>query len=632
MKKVSVILIAVVALALFVVDLGTTQAQGQDVVTAQIDRTAITTDESLRLTVSIDDAAGKATQIIMPPLDAFQVLGSSSGQQISIVNGRTSRHSTYQYQLQPMQTGQLTIGTISIEINGGLYTTAPIVITVTQGTGVTQQPTSPFSGGQTGSSSLSQLLSQLGNMGGLSSFFSAPSSQGAAAPPATNSIAIEPAAVPAELIGQDYFLEATVDKTNPYQGQQLTYTMRFYQAVNSGGLEYQPPTFTGFWSEQLPEQGEYTIQAGGRNYRVTTLWTILFPTSVGETTIDPATLNVAADFFSRGGKLQTAPVPVNVQALPDPAPADFRGAVGRFDITASTDKATSKVNDTVTWQVTVSGAGNIDSLPDPVWPESPEWRAFDSDAAVESGVEDDFMAGSRRYERVLVPTAAGKLTLPALNYTYFDPYSGEYATASSEAIEIFVEADNGGTTFPDITPATSNNAGLAPGAGIGPDIRPVKDTPASWNQGGRPITQSSAFWLLWTVPLFLLSGQFAWQRWHTSRENNVEKRRSQQAAGKARQALRKAAQEPATRHEAAGHILNGYLADKLNQSISGLTQSELAGLLYAAGLGSELIETTLRVQSVSEMGRFAPGADDFASGDILKSTEEVINQLEKGFV
>jgi len=137
MKKVSVILIAVVALALFVVDLGTTQAQGQDVVTAQVDRTAITTDESLRLTVSIDDAAGKATQIIMPPLDAFQVLGSSSGQQISIVNGRTSRHSTYQYQLQPMQTGQLTIGTISVEINGGLYTTAPIVITVTQGTGVT---------------------------------------------------------------------------------------------------------------------------------------------------------------------------------------------------------------------------------------------------------------------------------------------------------------------------------------------------------------------------------------------------------------------------------------------------------------------------------------------------------------
>ncbi len=632
MKKVSVILMAVLALALFVLNLGTAQAQGQDVVTAKVDRTAITTDESLQLTVSIDDAAGKATQIVMPPLDGFQVLGSSSGQQISIVNGKTSRHSTYQYQLQPLQTGQLSIGTIAVEMNGSYYTTEPIVITVTQGTGVAQQPSSPFSGGLSGSSSLSQLLSQLGNMGGLSSFFGAPNSQGAAAPPAVNSIAIEPAAVPADLVGQDYFLEATVDNPNPYQGQQLTYTMRFYQAVNSGGLEYQPPTFTGFWSEQLPEQGEYTIQAGGRNYRVTTLWTILFPTSVGETIIDPATLNVAADFFSRGGTLQTAPVSVNVQALPDPAPADFRGAVGRFDITAAADKETSKVNDTVTWQVTVSGVGNIDSLPDPVWPESPEWRAFDSDAAVESGVEDDFMAGSRRYERVLVPTVAGQLTLPALSYTYFDPYSGEYATASSEAIEIFVEADVSGSTFPGTTPAASNNAGLASGAGIGPDIRPMKDTPASWNRGGQPITQSSAFWLLWTVPLFLLSGQFAWQRWQMSRENNVEKRRSQQAAGKARQALRKAAQEPASHHEAAEHILNGYLADKLNRSISGLTQSELAGLLDEAGLGSELIGTTLRVQSVSEMGRFAPGDDDLVSGDILKAAEEVINQLEKGFV
>jgi len=268
MNKTSVILIALVALALLGVAVGTTQAQGQDVVTAQVDRAAITTDDSLRLTVSIDDAAGKATQLVMPPMDGFQVLSSSSGHQISIVNGKTSRHTTYQYQLQPLGTGQLTIGTIAVELNGVFYTTEPIVVTVTQGTGVAQQPTSPFS-----------VLSQLGNMGNLSSFFGPQGSQVAAAPPATNSVAIEPAAAPAELTGQEYYLEAMVDNPNPYQGQQLTYTMRFYQAVNSGGLEYQAPTFTGFWSEQLPEQGEYSIQAGGRNYRVTTLWTILFPTS-----------------------------------------------------------------------------------------------------------------------------------------------------------------------------------------------------------------------------------------------------------------------------------------------------------------------------------------------------------------
>jgi len=628
MKKVSAILIALVALALFGVAVDTAQAQGQDVVMAQVDRKAITIGETLRLTLSIDDAAGKVTQLVMPPMNDFLVLSSSSGHQISIVNGKTSRQTTYQYHLQPVGIGQSTIGTIAVEINGSFYTTEPIVVTVTQGAGVAQQPTSPFSGGVSGSSSLSQLLSQLGNMGNLSSFFG---SQPSAAPPAANSVAIEPAAAPAELTGQDYYLEAMVDNPNPYQGQQLTYTMRFYQAVNSGGLEYEPPTFTGFWSEQRPEQGEYAIQAGGRNYRVTTLWTILFPTSVGETIIDPATLNVTADFFSRARNLKTTPVSVNVQALPDPTPADFRGAVGRYGITATVDTETSKVNDTVTWQVTVSGAGNIDSLPDPVWPESPEWRAFDSEAAVESGVEDNFMVGSRSYERVLVPTVPGNLTLPPLNYTYFDPYSGEYATASSEPIEIFVEADSSATTLPYTAPAADDNASLSPGAVVAPDILPVKDAPASWSSSSQPITQKSGFWLLWTVPLFLLAGQFSWQRWQMSRNNNVDQRRSQQAAGKARQALRKSAKEPETRHEAAGHILNSYLAEKLNQNISGLNQTELAGLLKEAGLESELIDNTLLVQSVSEMGRYSPGESDFASGDILKATEEAINQLEKSF-
>jgi hypothetical protein len=116
-----------------------------------------------------------------------------------------------------------------------------------------------------------------------------------------------------------------------------------------------------------------------------------------------------------------------------------------------------------------------------------------------------------------------------------------------------------------------------------------------------------------------------------SRHNNVDQRRSQQAAGKARQALRKAAKEPATRHEAAGQILNSYLVDKLNQPISGLNQTELTGLLKESGLESELIKNTLLVQSMSEMGRFSPGESDFASEDILKATEEVINHLEKSF-
>jgi len=79
MKKVRIILIALVAFTLFGLAVGRSQAQGQDVVTAQVDRAALTTDDSLWLHVTVDNSAGNASQPIMPVLDGFQVLGSSSG-------------------------------------------------------------------------------------------------------------------------------------------------------------------------------------------------------------------------------------------------------------------------------------------------------------------------------------------------------------------------------------------------------------------------------------------------------------------------------------------------------------------------------------------------------------------------
>ena len=53
-----------------------------------------------------------------------------------------------------------------------------------------------------------------------------------------------------------------------------------------------------FWSEQLEGQKEYTTEAAGRRYRVTELQTLLFPTSVGEATIDPAQLTIPGGFLT----------------------------------------------------------------------------------------------------------------------------------------------------------------------------------------------------------------------------------------------------------------------------------------------------------------------------------------------
>jgi hypothetical protein len=433
------------------------------------------------------------------------------------------------------------------------------------------------------------------------------------------------------LQGQDLYLEAVVDNDTPYQGQQVLYHARLYQAVQGlGPIDYRQPSFTGFWSEQLSEQGEYMVEAAGRNYRVTQLTSVLFPTVVGETVIDPAQVSVPGDFFNRGANLSSQPLMLNVKPLPDNAPPDFQGAVGRFDIQATVDKGETKVNDTVNWQIVLGGQGNIESLADPVWNEGQAWRAFDSQAEVDSRFENGLLVGSRTYDRVLVPTEAGRLTLPAVSYSYFDPASGQYLTIETEPLAINVMPDGGIQASAPALPAGGSSALAAPTTGIPGQLQPMKEAPTSWSTGDPWLTSKAGFWLLWLVPAALLVGHFGWQRHKQRRLNDVSSRRSKRAAGKARDALRTVRQSGVEAdQQIGGQILITYLSEKLDRSLTGMTQKSVAELLEGRGLDAALVQRVERSLILSDMGRYAPAGLSQAGNDLLTETESLIIDLEE---
>jgi len=591
MKKSKVFIIAIVTLLL--IGAFALPASAQSPVTAEVDRTQLSTDETLQLKVSIDSSAGQPSRPELPTLDGFELLGRSSGTQISIINGNMRMQATYSYTLHPTQTGQLVINPLSVQIDGQMFSTQPIAIEVSQGSG------------------------------------GVPSNPGNPAQP------MDPADAPTELVGQPFFIEAEVDNPNPYQGEQLLYTFRFYQAENlSDQPSYQGPSFTGFWSEEQPDaQTDYTTNVAGRTYRVTELKAVLFPTVVGELTIDAATLSLPGDFFTRGTVLQTQPVSLNVRPLPDNAPANFHGAVGKFDIQAQADTAETEVDETVTLHVALRGQGNMNSLADPQWTEGPEWRAFDSKATVNTEFADGFLSGVRSYERLLVPTQVGDLVLPAIEFSYFNPETESYETASSESILINVIGDvaanvtagaqNGGTKEMVNTAATISAI---------PELRPNKPASELGKSSGAPLTENSAYWLLWIVPLFLFVGHFGWQRYQQQRLDMVDVRRSQGAAKKAKQALRAARkQQPAEANEAAGRILTSYLEERLNQRVAGQTQTRLVTMLTERGVDPALAERVQICLMLSEMGRFAPAQIGIHStdGDLLSETEQIIDELDK---
>ena len=594
-------LVTPIILALLVLPfagIGTAWAQGPGPIHAEVDRTALSTGETVLLTITASSTSIlDAPRPNLPALAGFNIVGTSTSSQISIINGATTSQVVYLYQLQPYETGELVIEPITLTLNGQTYSTQPIAVQVSQGSSAPAPASAPAS---------------------------------AAASPSSNA---QPAVTSEELSGQDLFVEALVDNPAPYVGEQVTYTFRFYTAVNSWDQpQYTPPAFTGFWSEPQQDQQEYRAQAGRRVYRVTELRTILFPSVVGPVTIDPARLVIPGGFFSRGQTLQTKPVELNVQPLPPGAPESFAGAVGQFSLEAKMDAASGAVNEPLTWRVTLHGRGNLNAAPDPAWPEIDGWRSFESEATLHTEVRDGELVGTRTYERLLVPSVQGEHTLPALQYAYFDPATGQYQVIQTEPIAVSIAAGDPGAAGYQV-PADGNQVPADPGQPaeqLASDIRHLKPVPDSLGVSDEPLAMSGLYWAAWAFPLVGAAGFFAWQRRQRFLENNLGIARSSQARRKARKALAQARKQNGSALHAAGQILTAYLADKLNRPVAGLTHQALAGLLTERGLQADLIERVDVLLVTSELGRFAPGADEPGhTRSLLQEVDTLIAALEK---
>ena len=145
-----------------------------------------------------------------------------------------------------------------------------------------------------------------------------------------------------------------------------------------------------------------------------------------------------------------------------------------------------------------------------------------------------------------------------------------------------------------------------------------------------PLAMSGLYWAAWAFPLVGAAGFFAWQRRQRFLENNLGIARSSQARKKARKALAQARKQNGNALHAAGQILTAYLADKLDRPVAGLTHQALAGLLAERGLHADLIERVDVLLVTSDLGRFAPGADEPGhTRSLLQEVDTLIAALEK---
>ena len=581
-----------ITLALALSALTPIAADAEDVsVELNTNRDRVALNETLSLDVVIRGAGQNPDLPDVRGLSAFDIVSSGSSMNFSSFNGVAEVSMTYTFTLAPKRIGQYTIGPARFSYNGKNYTSNTIKITVTD------EPPAP---------SISQSARQ-----------------------------------------KDVFLTASVDTDNPYVGQQVVLSIKFYSAVQTlSRPTFTPPQTTDFWTDQFPQRSYYT-NVGGRRFRVTEINFALFPTRTGELEIGRAHLQVEVptrntrrrsfgfpSIFGGGEtvNLRTRPITLNVRPLPDKGrPDNFSGAVGQFSITASADQTEVEVNVPVTVTFTLQGRGNIKALPKPEIPPLNDFRTYSGVGDEQVTKNQNQMGGVKTFEEVFIPTRQGELVIPSVEYTFFDPVQGRYVTARTKEITLRVKPSSGQLAGP--TPFSFPSGGR-----VGSEmtsIRYIKKESDGFKKSGAPLLFEPVYIGVNAAPVLALALAFVVGARRRRLQTDVAYARSKSAGRTARKRLKHAREvaKVETAGECYGEIslaILTFIADKLNVSPHGLTIDQVSERLRSAGVSSETIELCRTLIQRADYVRYSPGS--ITQKDIdesLKQAEEALVSLQE---
>ncbi|MFH1302943.1 MAG: BatD family protein [Planctomycetota bacterium] len=573
-------------------------AQDDVEVAVTINRDTIGLDEQAMLEVKIVGASQNLPQPKIPSLAAFEVYSQGQSSNISIVNGQVSASVTHRYMLLPVKSGTFPISGVAVVHNNHRYEGNAVEITVLN-TGTVVSPT------------------------------------------------LEDNAVDSGGVRRDYFMEALVDKANPFVNEQVTLTLKIYFAIQVyGSPELSEPTTTGFWTEILGNKAPYYPKIQGRNYKVIERKYALFPTQTGTLSIGRSMISATIasrsrrqdpfdvfGMFGRGEEIRmhSQALEINVRPLPEKGkPGDFTGTIGKFNIQASANRSQVEVNQPVSVTYRINGTGNIKSVAEPTLPQLDDFRVYRASSSESISKIDDKIGGTKIFEEVFIPNKPGQLTIPAVSFNYFDPEKQTYRVISTRPVIVQVSKPEdyaGGADVPYAAPSVTIGAGAS-------DIRYIKEASGDLREVGQLILFSPIYIVINSLPVLLLAGTVVMRRRRERLVQDVGYARSRAASRMARKRLVRAKslaneKTSADFYAELASSLTSFVADKLNISPHGLTSDQLAILLNERSADEYLVHDTVRFLQGCDFARYTPGTSTLDKiNRALGEAEEIIVRIE----
>ncbi len=575
------------------------------------------------------EANAEGKNFSAPSFDGFTVVGgpfTSTSSSFQMVNGSMS-HSvkcTYTFALQAIKEGTFHVGSASLNVKGKKVTSEPFDIKVLPDDGSHAAPSS--SGGYSGQSQGQQNTSD------------------------------------PQVSGKDLFLRVIPSKKSVYLGEQVVLTYKLYTKVPVSSLSVENmPSYAGFWTKDITDNNGGSLRqsseyVNGIEYTVAEIQKIVIvPQRAGKHTIDPMTIECIAQirtesnrqrsmdpfeaffndpFFNRNianvkKELSSQSFALEVKSLPEAdKPASFAGAVGNYNFKSDIDMTELKTNEAFTLTYTVRGTGNVELLqmPEPVFP--PDFEVYDPKIITTPDVSSQGLSGTKKAEYLVIPRRAGNFTVPAVEFSYFNPATGTYQTIQSEQYEIHVEKgkdDQGGGVF------ASNQEGIKY---LGSDVRHIMSDNAKLRPMNTVFFGSAAYYvaLIALLVVFIIMLIVLKKREEMAKDTAATRNRKADKVAKGR--LKRAAQYLKDKNQDKFYVemsqaLWGYIADKLGIERSKLSMDTVSETMREKKVPDELTQQFVDTLNSCEFARFAPGSAEEKMDELYRRGIEVISKSEK---
>ena len=532
-----------------------------------------------------------------PSFENFTVVGGPS-QSInnSWINGVRSFSKTYSYFLAPKKRGVFTVGQASIEIEGEVYKTLPVKITVSAAIDKPKDPNDP------------------------------------------NYIASE-----------KIHLVAEVSNSNPYLNEAITVVHKLYIAPGIGvrnSREIDKPRYSDFWSQNIDVNGLGAQQGtyNGEEYLYVVLRkTVLYPQKTGKLNIEPLSLDVTVevpsnrrDVFGRSfmstvnRRVSAGNRTINVKPLPEEGkPDSFTGAVGSFIFSLTTNKKELKASEAFEVKLEVVGNGNLKlfRLPKLVLPSALEVYEPEHNESVTTRISG--MKGKISDSYTVVANDPGSYPIPRVDFSYFDIKTKRYKTLDSERLVVSVGAGPNMISEPEgeATKLVSEN-NIKANLKL---FRNFKTTKGFTPLQSDPFYKSNLFWVLLLGPFLLIPILLFVVKNRAVRALDVSGnkiRLTNRLARKYLSAAKKSLGKKETFYNALERALHNYLKSKLRIETSEFNKDKIGELLTKKKVESITLEGFISILTACELARYTPLSSVDMQNDYDKAAL-VINALDK---